>query len=156
MSEEEMGRLWLSLDRFLDTGQRVIAMLTARHAVRLSPRWLQDGEKKLAKTLQQLLCRLRQHALITSPLRRPRGVDFGRLSLSRCLLTLQHYCFITRRPEENDIFIIRLYAALILFWESFADCVCMRLGDCFHPIMCFQGIPTTSILSGPFSLALLT
>ena len=36
------------------------------------------------------------------------------------------------------IFIIRLYVALTLSWESFADCICMRPRDCFS-LLCFPG-----------------
>jgi len=39
--------------------------------------------------------------------------------------------------------IIRLYAALTVFCESFADCICMRPRDCFQSIMFFRGIPAT-------------
>ena len=42
----------------------------------------------------------------------------GSKVLNHCYYTAvgaYYACFITRRPEENDFFIVRLYAALILF-----------------------------------------
>ena len=46
--------------------------------------------------------------------------------------------------KKMIFFIIRLYVALTLSWESFADadCICMRLrhmSDCFQSIMFFSG-----------------
>ena len=48
-------------------------------------------------------------------------------------------CFITHRRQKNDFFIIRLYVALTLSWQSFANCICMRPRDCFQSIMFFPG-----------------
>ena len=69
----------------------------------------------------------------------------GAKVLNRCYFTVVAYyaCFLTRRPEKNNIFIMRLYAALTLPYDSFAECNYMRPRDCYQSIMLIRGIPAT-------------